>query len=67
MKSSEEIVEILARLCPDRQRRKTAAELVGCEPHIVRRYVQVRTAGTTGRTAPVPRSRMIDELMPKIE
>ncbi|MEO3876768.1 IS21 family transposase [Nonomuraea sp. B12E4] len=66
MKSSEEIMEILAAYDLTGSYRK-AAELVGCDPHTVRRYVQARAAGTTSRTVPAPRSKMIDEFMPKIE
>lgn len=45
---------------------RKAAELAGCDHHTVKRYVQLRGQGVdpSSRT---PRSKMIDDLMPKIE
>ncbi|MEV4129622.1 hypothetical protein [Nocardia sp. NPDC049707] len=45
MKSNEEIMEILAAYDLTGSYGK-AAELVGCDLHTVRRYVELRRAGT---------------------
>lgn len=45
---------------------RAAAELVGCDHHTVRRYVQLRAAGNSPTARPV-RARPIDEYLPKIE
>lgn len=45
---------------------RAAAELVGCDHHTVRRYVQLRAAGNSPTARPV-RARPIDEYLPKVE
>src|SRR5438874_599657 len=45
---------------------RAAAELVGCDHHTVRRYVQLRAAGNSPTARPV-RVRPIDGYLPKIE
>jgi transposase len=45
---------------------RAAAELVGCDHHTVRRYVQLRQAGASPTDRP-RRARVIDEFLPKIE
>ncbi len=65
MKTDEEIMEILAAYDLTGSYRR-AAELVGCDHHTVRRYVQLRRAGTD-LAVPARRARLIDEFMPKIE
>lgn len=45
--------------------RKTA-ELVGCDHHMVRRYVQLRGQGVDPTERPV-RSKLIDDFLPKVE
>ncbi len=46
---------------------RAAAELAGCDHHTVRRYVQLRAAGTPGSGRQAPRPRAIDEHLAKIE
>jgi len=46
---------------------RAAAELAGCDHHTVRRYVQLRAAGTPGSGRQAPRARAIDEHLAKIE
>jgi transposase len=45
---------------------RKAAELAGCDHHTVRRYVQLRGTGIDP-AARMPRSKMIDAYMPKVE
>jgi transposase len=65
VKRSEEIMEILEAYDLTGSYR-AAAELVGCDHHTVRRYVQLRAAGHSPTARPV-RIRPIDEYLPKIE
>jgi len=66
VKSAEEIMEILEGFDLTGSYRD-AAELAGCSPNTVARYVSDREAGTLvpGRSARRPR--VIDELLPKLE
>lgn len=45
---------------------RKAAELAGCDHHTVRRYVELRRSGTDPSAA-LPRTKLIDAYMPKIE
>lgn len=45
---------------------RKAAELAGCDHHTVKRYVQLRGLGVDPSSR-APRSKMIDDFMPKIE
>lgn len=45
---------------------RKAAELAGCDHHTVRRYVQLRGTGIDP-AARIPRTKMIDAFMPKVE
>ncbi len=45
---------------------RKAAELAGCDHHTVRRYMQLRGTGIDP-AARIPRQKMIDALMPKVE
>ena len=66
MKSAEEIMEILEGFDLTESLRD-AAELAGCSPNTVARYVADREAGrlVPGRAAPRPS--VIDEFLPKLE
>jgi hypothetical protein len=57
MKRSDQIMEILEAYDLTGSYR-AASELAGCDHHTVRRYVQLRAAGTpgSGRQAPRPRA-----------
>jgi len=46
---------------------RDAAELAGCSPNTVARYVAAREAGTLVPGRPEPRPRVIDEFAPKLE
>jgi transposase len=66
MKRSDQIMEILEAYDLTGSYR-AAAELAGCDHHTVRRYVQLRAAGTPGSGRQAPRPRAIDEHLGKIE
>lgn len=66
MKHAEEIMEIL-RYYDLTQSLNATAELANCSPHTVARYVAARDQGRLMPGAPVRRSRLVDEFLPKIE
>jgi transposase len=65
VKSDEEIMEILEAYDLTGSYRKAAA-LAGCDHHTVKRYVQLRGQGVDPSSR-APRSKMIDDFMPKVE
>ena len=66
MKSAEEIMEILEGFDLTASYRD-AAELAGCSPNTVARYVAAREAGTLVPGRAAPRPSVIDEFLPKLE
>jgi hypothetical protein len=66
LKSAEEIMEILEGFDLTGSYRD-AAELAGCSPNTVARYVAARAAGLLVSGRGEPRSSVIDEFLPKLE
>jgi Mu transposase, C-terminal domain len=66
VKSAEEIMEILEGFDLTGSLRD-AAELAGCSPNTVARYVAARDAGTLVPGRAAPRPRVIEEFLPKLE
>jgi hypothetical protein len=66
VKSAEEIMEILEGFDLTGSLRDTA-ELSGCSPNTVARYVAARDAGTLVPGRAAPRPSVIDEFLPKLE
>jgi transposase len=66
VKSAEEIMEILEGFDLTASYRD-AAELAGCSPNTVARYVAAREAGTLVPGRAAPRPSVIDEFLPKLE
>ena len=66
MKSAEKIMEILEGFDLTGSYRD-AAELVGCSPNTVARYVAARAAGMLVVSRAASRPRVIDEFLPKLE
>jgi transposase len=66
VKDAEEIMEILESYDLTASLRG-AAELAGCSPNTVARYVQAREAGRLSLGAPARRVSVIDEFLPKLE
>jgi hypothetical protein len=66
LKSAEEIMEILEGFDLTGSYRD-AAELAGCSPNTVARYVAARAAGMLVASRAASRPRVIDEFLPKLE
>ena len=66
MKSAKEIMNMLEGFDLTGSYRD-AAELAGCSPNTVARYVSAREAGTLVPGAAAPRPSVIDEFTPKLE